>query len=146
MAEWVWVQDTNRLAPGSPVSAVTSRRASSNTALSAPSRSHTTRASLRLAVVEDQAAGVQVVVDVVGRDRAEPADDLPAEGRGDVARGRPGPEPRGFAGVATESQADRGEWDQGDAAEDVPAGGLFGHGEFSTVGCVRASGPPRRSS
>ena len=26
VAEWVWVQDANRLAPGSPFSAVTSRR------------------------------------------------------------------------------------------------------------------------
>jgi hypothetical protein len=46
----------------------------------------------RLAVVQDQAAGVELVVDVAGRRDVEVAHDRLAERRRDVARRRPGAE------------------------------------------------------
>ena len=52
-----------------------------------------------LPVVEDQAAGVQLVVDVGGRGRCPTADDRLAERGRDVARRRTGPEHAILLGV-----------------------------------------------
>src|SRR5262249_415025 len=77
-------------------------------------------------VVKHQAAGVQLVVDVLGRERAEPAADEPAEGRGDVARRRPGPEPAGPGRLGGRGAAE-GERGAGGGPEEGPAAGRGEH-------------------